>query len=467
MLVTLAGYNIDRTLIEKSVILQKATPETISAAYARISRSSKSITTLREQAIRDVEMARLSNERIVFDMGHSSIAEHAVFNFDLIGISRYLTEYIQRSRLASFTEKSQRYVTWESLYITPAELDEPGLKEEYALMVKKLFSLYEELYHKGLEHYQKEYPDMKKKKREELAKEDARYVLPLATGTQMGVTINARSLEKLLRRLANLNLSEANELYDALLKKVKEITPSLIRYVEPDPYCNNLQNFGTELRKFFPDHENENSLETRVKVLTPEPENQILAGLLFQCTPADFDLLQQKIASLSSSEIERLYNHIYDGMKAYNQPPRAFELVDCLIQTSISASCFAQLKRHRIATIIRSDYHPDYGYVIPKIFRITGYQKIITETMERLGPLYEHLEEKKSGLGSYILTNAHKVNILFKANLRELYHFSRLRSDIHAQWEIRKLSLKIEQSLKEIMPNAARLMMGKDRFLEL
>ncbi|RXM22125.1 thymidylate synthase (FAD), partial [Citrobacter sp. AAK_AS5] len=90
MKILLAGYNIDsdiiRTLKEKSGFQQDLTPETISAAYARISRSPKPVNELREIAHHEVDKARQSNRNIVFDMGHSSVAEHAVFNIDVIGV---------------------------------------------------------------------------------------------------------------------------------------------------------------------------------------------------------------------------------------------------------------------------------------------------------------------------------------------------------------------------------------------
>jgi thymidylate synthase ThyX len=43
------------------------------------------------------------------------------------------------------------------------------------------------------------------------AKEDARYVISLATETQLGMTLNARNLELMLRRLAAHPLEEARE----------------------------------------------------------------------------------------------------------------------------------------------------------------------------------------------------------------------------------------------------------------
>jgi len=103
MKIILAGYNIDYDLIcslkEKSSFRQDLTPETISAAYARISRSPKPVNELRQIASAEVDKSRKSNNNIVFEMGHSSVAEHAVFNIDVIGVSRLLVEEIEKFRL--------------------------------------------------------------------------------------------------------------------------------------------------------------------------------------------------------------------------------------------------------------------------------------------------------------------------------------------------------------------------------
>jgi len=44
-------------------------------------------------------------------MGHHSVAEHAVFNLDILGVSRYVMEELEKFRLCAYTEKSQRYIT--------------------------------------------------------------------------------------------------------------------------------------------------------------------------------------------------------------------------------------------------------------------------------------------------------------------------------------------------------------------
>ena len=114
MEVILAGHNIDYEIIREIAAAhperQDLTPETVAAAYARISRNPRPVNELRMLARGEVEKARASNRNIVFEMGHSSIAEHAVFNLDFLAVSRLLVEEIERFRLASYTEKSQRYV---------------------------------------------------------------------------------------------------------------------------------------------------------------------------------------------------------------------------------------------------------------------------------------------------------------------------------------------------------------------
>lgn len=452
MKVSIAGYNIDKSLIDK---LDKtyATPEVISAAYARISRSKKNVTSLRAEALTEVEEARKSNNNIIFEMGHSSIAEHAVFNLDILEVSRYLTEFIQKSRLASFTEKSQRYVTLDSAYYIPEELS-GELKEEYIELMDFLFTQYEKMFQTAKENLVKQGFAGSNRDLEGRAKEDARYILPLATHTQMGVTINARSLERLLRRLDGTGLTEAIELKEMIAGQVKEIAPSVIKYTESEPFDNKkmvaapLTDLGHSFNWSLVNH-------------SLEPDITILAYYIFEHSGESIDNVKRYLQTLTKQELKAMYNSIFTDMKAYHQPLKAFEAAEFEFQFDISSSCFAQLKRHRMATIIQSNYQLDHGFVTPFQLKELNLELLFHEAYRRIEKLYKKLDPK---LVPYILTNAHKVRVVMKANLRELYHFSRLRSDSYAQWEIQELSDFIIDKVQEIAPLSASLMMGKDKF---
>lgn len=460
MIVRLAGYNIDSSQIDNMSDQNMATPETLSAAYARISRSAKSVSELREEAISEVAKARRSNQKIIFEMGHSSVAEHAVFNFDIIGVSRILTEIIQRSRLASFTEKSQRYVTLSNDYIIPEELEELQSKADYQIYMKEAYQAYFDIYTKLKKYLENTGFKGKKRELEGRAKEDARYVLPLSVQTQMGMTINARSLAILLRRLHGSELAEARKLYQALLDAVRPVVPSLIRYTESDEFLK------WSVPKLYINRRATPYDETSIIAATPDPDDLVLASLIFSSTGYDFENIIRQVRDFSYEDKYQIFQSLYKDMKSFHSLPRCFELADFTIETTMSASCFAQFKRHRMCTIIKSDYLDGEEYVMPPLIEEAGCADYLVNVINSSVAMYDKLENKNPGLGAYARTNAHKCRVLMKANLRELHHFARLRSDKHAQWEIRELSQRITKLINKRAPLSSATMMGKDEFGE-
>ena len=322
MKVTLAGYNIDISLIRK-LEDEAVTPEVISAAYARISRSEKSVTELREEALAELPKARISNQTIVFEMGHASVAEHAVFNFDVIGVSRLLTETLETLRFASFTEKSQRYVTFSKDYLIPEELEDPDfteLKNFYIEVMDALFAEYEASFLAIKEKLAKDFPDLPKRSLESMAKEDARYILPLSTKTQLGMTINARSLENLLRRLAENPLLEAAELYETLLSQAKKVCPSLVRYVEPEHFPGSLP-IPKELMDFeILDDDYWGQMVDQTK----NSDNLVLACLFYENSRSNWEKCLNYVNNLSEDEREKLWRHFFQGIRPWSKMPRAF-----------------------------------------------------------------------------------------------------------------------------------------------
>jgi len=454
--VILAGYNVDISQLPSNKV--QCTPETFSAAYARISRSKKSVDELRKDAVLDIEKARRSNQTIVFEMGHSSIAEHAVFNFDIIGISRYLTEFVQRTRLASFTEKSQRYVTLDGDYVIPEEIqNDAEILKHYQETIQLQNDNYISLFEK-LKSYFIRTTSLSKKDIEGQAKEDARYVLSMATETQMGMTLNARSMEHLLKRLYALPLNEAKNLADSLYEQVRNIAPSLIRYIEPSKY--DTQKYKTDVFAEF----NKPIEKCNLISHSAQADERIIAGLLFRSTGTDYQTVFEDVKRMNKQDKEQIIQRYLSDITCYDSLPREFELVDLVFQANISSSCFAQLKRHRIATIISTDYDPKFGYTMPKSIDKIAQKDAFRNVMKKSEKMYEILSEKYPEVKNYILTNAHHKVVLFKCNMRELCHFARLRQDAHAQWDIRELAHNIIEKAKEVAPITSVLICGKDVF---
>lgn len=481
MKVILAGYNLDSDLIselrDKSACTQDLTPETVSAAYARISRSPKPVDELRQIARLEVDKARKSNRSIVFEMGHSSVAEHAVFNIDVIGVSRLLVEEIEKFRLCSYTEKSQRYVLFDKDFVLPEEVKEAGEADLFVDTISMQNDYYHELYAKLRPYVFAENKDLaanaaNRSLLEGWAKEDARYVISLATETQLGMTINARNLELMLRRLRAIALAEAQEYGRKLYAATQSIAPSLIRYTEATDYDRmTKQDLRGNAEVFFGNHRPDARAgklsAVELVFFTPEADVRAAAALLFSASGLSFKECLAQAERLSGREKKELFKVVFKYIQSHDSVLRELENIDLQFELILSATCFAQLKRHRMATIISQDYDPQLGVTVPPSVCAIGERGRFMEIMQRTGEAYERIQKKAPSAACYLLTNAHRKRVLMKINARELYHLARLRCDAHAQWDIRNLSWDMLKKAKKAMPLILMLACGKDGFSEL
>ena len=487
MQIILAGFNVDCAAINDFQAgrgdRESMTPETIAAAYARISREQRPVNELRALALREVEKARKSNRNIVFTMGHSSIAEHAVLNIDVLGASRLLVEEIERSRLASYTEKSQRYVLLEDDFVIPEEIRESGREAVFVDTIGEQNRFYHDLYARLRTYVFEKHHDLARDRNnssllEGWAKEDARYVIALATETQLGMTINARSLEAMIRRLAASTLSEARECSRRLYEVAVTVVPSLVRYVEPTDYDllagRELREKAGELRagkirgaQGEPNLSGGDDGEVVLAQATPAADDRIVAALLYSAADLSGPECRELVAKMDQRDKAEVIKTACRHMQSYDSVGREFENVDLHFELTVSASCFAQLKRHRLATINCQDYNPALGVTVPSAILATGMERDFRGIISRTNAVYGELKKAAPSAAAYILTNAHRRRVAMKVNARELYHIVRLRGDQFAQWDIRQTAEKMLARAREVMPLTLLLATGKDDFKRL
>jgi flavin-dependent thymidylate synthase len=470
--VKLAGFNVDSDILKKlnRSGLVTLTPETLSAAYARISRSPLPIDQLRKKACQDVEKARKSNQKIIFAMGHHSVAEHAVFNFDIMGISRLALEEIERFRLVSYTEKSQRYVTLAGDYVLPNEIKYPSLKKLIQAIIQRQNQFYIKAFSAISGQLQRQYqqggknvPDQKLL--EGTAKEDARYILSLATQGQVGMTINARNLEHLFRRFSVSPREEVRKLAEKLYDLVMPIAPSIILFPESSA-------FDREANAALEKHLHaipvtvpmSTSRDPEIISCSKNSDDLILASFLSNGKNLSFPIALKTIQKMSLLKKKAMFRGFFSTMQFFDAPPREFEMADITFQALISAANFAQLKRHRLATLMAGDYLPEFGNTLPESIVTAGLGHEFREIIDQTNSAYLKIKAKHGPAADYILTNSHCRRVLMKMNLREMYHFVRLRDDEHAQWDIRHLAHQLAEKVKSIMPLSAMMLCGKSDF---
>lgn len=429
------------------------TPETLSAAYARISRDPKPVSDLRRAARFGIVRARKSNENIIFGLGHNSVAEHACFNFDITGLSRLAAEELQSHRLVSFTEKSQRYISLATDFVVPEELQDSPWATRFRESIPALFAEYQQL----CDTLAASSGSPSTKEAESKAKEDARYLLPLACTTQMGMTINARNIELIARDLSDHPLIELRQLGRQLRDAAAGLAPSLVKYTSRGGYPRGNR---SRLAELFPPHaapvtDFVSEPDVRLTDSTPDGERRILQALAFRCG-ADSHAVNEAP--------EQIWREVFRDMTCHDSTLREFELAALTFEVQISASCFAQLKRHRMMTLIHQPYRLADGLVVPPSIQGAGldgtYRAVVARYMNTVRDLFvEHPD-----VAPYLLLNGQRRRVLIHLNVRELYHFTRLRCDAHAQWEIRLLADRMLDQARAIWPYALALAGGKDSF---
>lgn len=448
------------------------TPETLSAAYARISRSPLSIDQLRKKACLDVENARKSNQKIIFEMGHHSVAEHAVFNFDIMGVSRLALEEIEKFRLVSYTEKSQRYVTLAGDCVTPAEIKDASLKKVFQGTIQRQNRFYFKAFAILNKRLQGQYKELTRsvpgqKLVEGWAKEDARYILSLATSGQVGMTINARNLEHLFRRFRFSPRKEVRQLAEKLYALVLPIAPSVILFPEPSAFEREA---FSEMDKYFQSAPQKTGApsgrEPEIVSCSENGDDLILASCLSVSQNLGFARAMDTVKKTDGTQKKLMLMDFFRKIQFFNAPPREFEMADITFQAIVSASNFAQLKRHRMASLLSGPYIPELGNTIPASVTAAGLEGEFRRILDTTHGAYCKIKEKYGSAADYVLTNSHCRRVLMKMNLREAYHFIRLRDDAHAQWDIRALAHRLSEKIKILMPLTAMMLCGKSDFRE-
>lgn len=153
------------------------------------------------------------------ESGHTSVLEHAVFTFQVEGISRAALAQLTRHRLASFDVQSQRYV----------KLDHPEL-----VIPESISTLKSELKDLAILRMEESMECYRKLLAAGIPAEDARYVTPQAVPTKLIMTMNARELIHFFSlRTCNRAQWEIREMADRMLKICRKVSPRIFGNVGP------------------------------------------------------------------------------------------------------------------------------------------------------------------------------------------------------------------------------------------
>ncbi|MCU0482741.1 MAG: FAD-dependent thymidylate synthase [Chloroflexi bacterium] len=169
----------------------------------------------------------------VIESGHGSTIEHIVFTFGISGVSRTLSHQLVRHRAGvAFDQQSQRYVQFRgAATMTPATIAEagPDLRDRFEEQVAGSLATYADLLAAGIPG------------------EDARFVFPNATRTNLVMTANLRALIHMSGlRLCTMAQWEIRRLFQLIRHEIFAVSPFLGGFLAPKcvplGYCDEMAN---------------------------------------------------------------------------------------------------------------------------------------------------------------------------------------------------------------------------------
>jgi len=442
-------------------------PEVIAVAFAKTSRSPEPFDVIAE-SLND-EAASQFHEKWVIGYGHASVAEHAVLHIAFENISRLAAEAIEGVRLASFTEKSTRFqiIDRESFYVPP-EIAASPFRDAYWAVVGRLLETYHaalEPVGRVIESWFPQHPgEGEKAYRTRLrirAMDVCRYLLPTATLTNVGMTVNARALAHGLRKWLSHPLEEVREIARAVKAAALQEVPTLLKYAEPNAY---LQNSAARLRAWAAALPADPAPVDGVRLVSwdPEAEVRLIAACLYRFRAVSFEAALGWARGLGPEDRRRILADALGGRSPFDVPLRELEHITYTFDCLMDEGAYYDLKRHRMMTQTPQALTAAYGYAIPRAIEEAGMGARYRAAVEAALALWAAMEPAIGEAAAYVLPNAVYRRVLMTMNLREAYHLCRLRGGPNGHFAYRYIAMRIYEAIRAVHPTLAAYMGCED-----
>ena len=388
--------------------------------------------------------ARAFHERWVVSYGHASVAEHATVHLGIERVSRLASAALELSSpFLSFTEYSQRYQgPQRGSYYRPAMSE--GDAAIYDQVMDSLYDHYLAIRRDIVRHLAEtgghDLADETTARRlERLAFEDARYALPLATLTSLGVSGNARALRDAIVLLRSSPHDEEVRLGEAMLAESRVVVPTLLRHADPSEAVQRRSRRGTGGQHV--------EATTPVRLVGTVPNGAALRKMAAAVLPGE-DLTQR-----TDRELVAIAQSIAP-YGPYDAPPAAYHLLRYDVQFDVSEAAWHQLLRHsRRIDFAWSEPGFSGGIVVPPLVQAAGAAGRLQEAAGQAMAAARRFGQDHPA-SRYLVLNAHRRSILASLDLAEVCHFVRQRAKPDAQWEIRQAAVLLHGLVQGVHPFA-------------
>jgi len=435
---------------------QSLPPETIAVTFAKTSRSPESFREIAAE-LTDEKSARF-HEKWVVGYGHSSVAEHAVLHIAVENISRLAVETLESNRLASYTEKSTRYQTWNNdAFFVPPELEGHLLRQMYMDTCCMLFDAYQQALPKVKAVIEVSHP---REEGESEARWEARirshyvdvcrFFLPAAALANVGMTINARALEHAIQKMLSHPLQEVRQIGEEIKAVAKAETPTLVKYADALPHLQYLtERLSRHVR--MPSSPADDDW-CRLISCDRDGEERVLAAAVYRFSGGSFDQALNQVRALNAEQRTALVGEVMATLTRHDIPIRELEYSRFTFDLILDQGAYFELKRHRMMTQTPQNLTTRLGYTVPTAIVKAGLVEHYVNCMDACIQAYEQLAPVSPHVAAYVVPNAFRRRVLLEFNLRTARHFLQLRMAENAHFSMRRVAVRMLEEIQHCSP---------------
>jgi len=431
-------------------------PEVKAVTFAKCSRSPEPFDEIAKELTE--EKSAEFHEKWVVGYGHSSVAEHAVISLALENVSILATKAIEDCRLASYTEKSTRYqiFTKDRVY-KPENVMNSELSFEYESAINLLMDTYEELTEPMRAFIKKKYPkkDEPDKLYEMISKaracDNLRYLLPAATLTNLGMTVNARELEHFIKKMLSCPLKEMQDIGKEVKEKAVAEVPTLVRFADKNPYlAETKEKLAGLAGGLLQGSGSADSVE--IVDYDKDAENKLVSALLYPYVDLSYKEIKKEVDKMSHEKKEEIIDESLKRRGKFDAPLREFEHIYYTFDVLIDYGAFRDIQRHRMCTQSNQDATVVHGYDMPPEIEEAGMKDKFKKAVDNSVQAFEKIYQKFPKEAQYIVPLCFRKRVLITWNLRELHHFISLRSGKKGHPSYRRIAQECWRQINKIQP---------------
>lgn len=474
----------------------------VGAAFARYSRQKGGVKdTLLELVVNEkldpVKSTELM-ERILIQYGDDSVGELEGAHLALENISNLATKEIEDRRIGgSPIEQSTRYVVYDQRDINgnyPYYRDDTIINSEvgelYIKTMDRIFDIYCELQEpvknflstkKTLEEAEydimgkgtkQKYSEMSDEKLQKDFKRTynidlktktcdiLRVLLPAATLSNVGLFGNGRFYQYLLSHLYTNEIPEMNAIAQKAHTALNQRIPVYVKRAKKNDYIVRRNDQIKQLvAELFAGIKPKKVKEAKV-ILLKRPKNDaefiinVCADALFPFTSFSQEELRKHLKNLEKNNPGTLQKvidiTIGTRQTRRDRAPRGYEYgYPFTFELTNDYGIYRDLERHRMLTQQRQLLNPYLSYNLPQEIIDAGLEDQVKKAFKLSARLYETMKEALGpAIAQYAVCFGYNVRYTMGMNLREVQHFTELRSAPQGHINYRRVA----QQMAKMMP---------------